>query len=251
MNGIALELKAVRKNFGDTPVVRGLDLRVEAGECLALIGPNGAGKSTVFNLIAGALAPDSGDIFLHGARIAGMKPFRISRRGLSRSFQVTSIFHRLSVIDNLRCALLQPLGFGYSIRHRMARLKEVEEAAHSMLERIGLAARADCEAGVLSYAEQRALDLGMAFCGKASVILLDEPTAGMSRSESDAAARLIADLAKGKTLLLVEHDMQVAFGLADRIAVLAQGELIACGSAEEVRADAKVRAAYLGNEAVE
>lgn len=249
MKPFALELQDVHKSFGNTGIIRGVSLRVEEGERMALIGPNGAGKSTLFNLVSGRERPDAGAILLHGAPIAGRKPFEINRRGLSRSFQVSNIFHRLSVHENLRCALLWPLGYRHSFWQRLNGLLDVAARADEVLEKIGLTTRRDTPAGQLSYAEQRALEIGVTIAGGADVILLDEPTAGMSRSESDATVELIRAVTAGKTLLMVEHDMGVAFNLADRIAVLVAGEIIACDDLAAVRASAAVRQAYLGNSA--
>lgn len=246
MTAPALQLSALRKTMGRAAIVRGVDLAVAQGERHALIGPNGAGKSTLFNLIAGRYAPCSGSIRLRGIEIAGRKPYEINRLGLSRSFQSTHVFGRLSVFDNLRCALLWPLGYRYSFWHRLSGLTDLSDRAEQVLQRIGLGHRRDATAGVLTYAEQRALELGITIAGGADTILLDEPTAGMSRSETVHAVALIREVTAGKTLLLIEHDMSVVFGLADRISVLVRGEIIASGSPAEVRADHRVQAAYLG-----
>lgn len=249
MNSLSLELKDVRKSFGKSEIIRGASLRVARGERIAVIGPNGAGKSTLFNLISGRFPPSSGDILLNGESVARLKPFQINRRGLSRSFQITNIFHRLSVFENLRCAVLWSLGYRYSFWHRLNGLKDAHERAEAVMEQIGLRRRREVSAGLLTYAEQRALEIGITIAGGADVILLDEPTAGMSRSESDAAVELIRKVTIGKTLLMVEHDMSVVFGLADRIAVLAYGEMIACDTPSNIRANPKVQEAYLGGHA--
>ena len=249
MSSFSLELKNVRKQFGSAEIIRGVNLAVRKGERLAIIGPNGAGKSTLFNLISGRFAPSSGDILLNGQQIAGMAPYRINRLGLSRSFQITNIFHRLSVFENLRCAVLWSLGYRYSFWHKLSALKDARDRAEQVMESIGLAWRRDTAAGLLTYAEQRALEIGITIAGGADVILLDEPTAGMSRSESDAAVDLISRVTEGKTLLMVEHDMSVVFGLADRIAVVVYGEVIACDTPERIRANARVQEAYLGGHA--
>lgn len=245
----ALELKDVRKRFGKSEIICGANLQVKAGERIAIIGPNGAGKSTLFNLISGRFPVSSGDIFLRGESITKLKPFEINRRGLSRSFQVTNIFQRLSVYENLRCAVLWSLGYKYSFWHRLNGLNDVQERAEAILEQIGLTRRCQTVAGLLTYAEQRALEIGVTIAGGAEVVLLDEPTAGMSRSESDAAVELIRKVTVGKTLLMVEHDMSVVFGLADRIGVLVYGEMIACGAPADIRASKKVQEAYLGTHA--
>ena len=245
----SLELNNVRKSFGKSEIIRGTTLRVPKGERFAVIGPNGAGKSTLFNLISGRFGVTSGDILLNGASTVGLRPFEINRLGLSRSFQITNIFHRLSVYENLRCAVLWSLGYKYSFWHRLNGLKDAHERAESVSEQIGLTRRRNVAAGLLTYAEQRALEIGITIAGGADVILLDEPTAGMSRSESDAAVELIRKVTVGKTLLMVEHDMSVVFGLADKIAVLVYGEMIACDTPTNIRANPKVQEAYLGGHA--
>ena len=242
----ALELKDVRKSFGKSEIIRGASLAVAKGERCAIIGPNGAGKSTLFNLVSGRFPATGGDICLNGRSVAGLRPFEINRLGLARSFQISNLFEKLSVIENLRCAVLYSLGYKYSFWQRLDGLRDAHERALQVLEEIGLQRQRDVPAGVLTYAEQRALEIGITIAGGASVILLDEPTAGMSRSESDAAVELIRKVTVGKTLIMVEHDMSVVFGLADRIAVLVYGEVIACDTPANIRANSAVQAAYLG-----
>ncbi|MRV75187.1 ATP-binding cassette domain-containing protein [Duganella sp. FT92W] len=242
----ALELRDVRKRFGNTEIIRGAQLQVAPGERLAVIGPNGAGKSTLFNLISGRFAPTSGGILLNGRDIAGCTPYQVNRLGLSRSFQISNLFTNLSVYENLRCAVLWHLGYKYAFWRLLSGLRDAHERAEEVLELIGLQRQRHTLAGVLTYAEQRALEIGITIAGGADVILLDEPTAGMSRSESDAAVALIRKVTVGKTLLMVEHDMSVVFGLADRIAVLVYGEVIACDTPQRIRGNADVQAAYLG-----
>ena len=249
--GCALELKALRKSFGKTDIIRGVDLAVQAGERIAIIGPNGAGKSTLFNLISGRLAPSSGEVLLNGQRIDGKKPFEINRLGLSRSFQITNIFPKLSVFENLRCGVLWSLGYKYSFIRFLSNLRDANERARELMEMIHLQRKRDVLAANLTYAEQRALEVGITIAGGANVILLDEPTAGMSREETRRFTGLIKDVTVGKTLLTVEHDMGVVFGLADKIAVVVYGEVIAFDKPEAVRADARVQEAYLGAPVVE
>jgi branched-chain amino acid transport system ATP-binding protein len=241
-----LAVEGLSKRFGRVEVLREVTLSIARGERVALIGPNGAGKSTLFNLLSGREAASAGRIWLEGRRIDGLRPHQISRLGLARSFQVSHLFPRLSVFDNLRCAMFWSLGLGYSCWRPLSRLRELNRRAEALLARLQLESRRDLVAANLSYAEQRALEIGVTVAGGAQVILLDEPTAGMSRSETARCIDLIRDLSAGKTLLMVEHDMGVVFGLADRIAVLAQGELIAFGTPAEIRADARVQQAYLG-----
>jgi branched-chain amino acid transport system ATP-binding protein len=245
----ALELTGVQKRFGATQIVQGVDLRVEQGERHALIGPNGAGKSVLFHLISARYPLSAGSIALNGENITGRKPYEINRRGLSRSFQVTNLFHRLTVLENVRCAVLWSMGYRYSFWRRVENLRDANARAEEIVVRIGLSSRAGVAAGILSYAEQRALEIGITIAGGANVILLDEPTAGMSRTETEAAVALIRRVTEGRTLLIVEHDMSVVFGLADRISVLVYGKIVATGTPEEIRGNAKVREAYLGEAA--
>jgi branched-chain amino acid transport system ATP-binding protein len=242
----AIELVDVRKNFGATQIIRGVSLTLETGTRQALIGPNGAGKSTLFNLITGKHAVSSGRIRVKGEDVTGRRPYEVARRGLSRSFQVTNIFPRLSALENLRCSVLWSLGYKYSFWHFVDGLPDVRERAETVLEQINLAARRDVPAGVLTYAEQRALEIGIAIAGGSDVILLDEPTSGMSRAESEHVVQLVRQVTAGKTLLMVEHDMSVVFDLADRIAVLVYGQIIAHDTPERIRANAAVQEAYLG-----
>ncbi len=242
----ALELRGLRKRFGPTEIVRGINLRIHKGERHALIGPNGAGKSTTFNLISGRFAPSAGSIHLNGRDIAGMQPFEINHLGLSRSFQITNLFPRMSVFDNLRCAVLWSLGYKYSMWRHLDKLRDARDRAHEVMALIGLTPRSAVLAGTLAYAEQRALEIGLTIASGADVILLDEPTAGMSRTESDQAVELIRKVTVGKTLVMVEHDMGVVFGVADRISVLVYGEVIVTGTPEAIRDNQLVRDAYLG-----
>ncbi|MEM8692570.1 MAG: ABC transporter ATP-binding protein [Pseudomonadota bacterium] len=242
----ALHLDGLRKSFGKTEIIRGVDLSIERGERHAVIGPNGAGKSTLFNLITGRFPQSDGAVRLHGNDLAGKAPYEINRMGLSRSFQITNIFPKMSVFENVRCSLLWSLGYKYSFWHMVGKSRELTEGAEAILEQINLTNRRDLPAGVLSYAEQRALEIGITIAGGANVIMLDEPTAGMSHSETDYIVDLIRKVTEDKTLVMVEHDMGVVFGLADRISVLVYGEIIATGTPETVRADPKVQEAYLG-----
>ncbi|WP_027015349.1 ABC transporter ATP-binding protein [Comamonas composti] len=243
----ALELRDLRKSFGKAEIIRGAELAVAPGERVAIIGPNGAGKSTLFNLISGRFAPSSGEVLLHGQRIDGKKPFEINRMGLSRSFQITNIFPKLSVFENLRCGVLWSLGYRYSFWRFLSSLRDANARAEELMEMIGLHKKRDTLAVNLTYAEQRALEIGITIGGGANVILLDEPTAGMSNSETAHFISLIKKATEGKTLLTVEHDMGVVFGLADKIAVVVYGEVIAFDTPEAVRANARVQEAYLGS----
>lgn len=243
----ALELKNLRKSFGKTEIIRGINLMVNPGERVAIIGPNGAGKSTLFNLISGRFEPTSGEVLLNGIRIDGKKPFEINRLGLSRSFQITNIFPKLSVFENLRCSVLWSLGYRYTFFKFLADLDDANARADELMQMIKLDKKHDVLAMNLTYAEQRALEIGITIGGGAGVILLDEPTAGMSKSETSRFIDLIKTVTEGKTLLTVEHDMGVVFGLADKIAVVVYGEVIAFDTPDAVRANARVQEAYLGS----
>ena len=246
-SNFALELKDLRKSFGKSEIIRGINLTVPPGERVGIIGPNGAGKSTLFNLISGRFEPSSGEVLLNGQRIDGKKPFEINRMGLSRSFQITNIFPKLSVFENLRCGVLWSLGYKYTFFKFLADLDDANNRADELMEMIKLDKKRDVLAINLTYAEQRALEIGITIAGGANVILLDEPTAGMSRSETSRFINLIKQVTVGKTLLTVEHDMGVVFGLADKIAVVVYGEVIAYDTPEKVRADQRVQEAYLGS----
>ena len=246
MSANAIELREVHKSFGKTKIINGVSLAIRQGERHAIIGPNGAGKSTLYNLISGRYPLTSGSILLNGEDITGLRPFEINRKGLSRSFQVTNIFHNMSVYENVRCGVLWSAGYRYSFWHRVGGLRDVAQRAEEVMEKIGLARRRNVLAGTLTYAEQRALEIGITIAGGANVILLDEPTAGMSRSETARAIELVRSVTEGRTLIMVEHDMGVVFGLADRISVLVYGEVIATGTQQEIQANAAVQEAYLG-----
>jgi branched-chain amino acid transport system ATP-binding protein len=243
----ALELKDLRKSFGKTEIIRGVQLAVTAGERVGIIGPNGAGKSTLFNLISGRFEPTSGEVLLNGHKINGKRPFEINRLGLSRSFQITNIFPNLSVFENLRCGVLWSLGYKYTFLKFLANLDDANQRADELMAMIKLDKKRDVLAVNLTYAEQRALEIGITIAGGANVILLDEPTAGMSKSETSRFISLIKEVTVGKTLLTVEHDMGVVFGLADKIAVIVYGEVIAFDTPDRVRADQRVQEAYLGS----
>ncbi|MBV8522607.1 MAG: ABC transporter ATP-binding protein [Acetobacteraceae bacterium] len=245
----AIALRDVHKSFGKTHIIQGVDLEIAPGERHAIIGPNGAGKTTLFNLISGRLPVSSGAIELNGRAIQNRPPHEINRLGLSRSFQITSLFARLTVFENLCCALLWPLGYRYSFWHLLAGQRRLNGIAEEWLDRLALTGRRDVPGGALSYAEQRALEIGIAIAGGAQVILLDEPTAGMDRGEIERAVALIRQVTGGKTLIMVEHDMGVVFGLADRISVLVYGRVIASDTPDRVRANLAVQEAYLGAKA--
>src|SRR5262245_19681874 len=242
----ALELADVHKSFGSARIINGVSLSVAAGERHAIIGPNGAGKSTLYNLISGRFPVSSGSIRLNGEDVTNLRPYEINRKGLSRSFQVTNLFNNLSAYENLRCAVLWGAGCRYSFWRRLSKLDDVNARVEEVLAKIGLPRRAHTPAVTPPYAGQPSLEIGLTLSGGASVILLDEPTSGMSRTETAQAVELIRQVSAGKTLVIVEHDMSVVFDLADRISVLVYGEVIASGTPAEIRSNAAVQEAYLG-----
>ncbi|MBK9133314.1 MAG: ABC transporter ATP-binding protein [Betaproteobacteria bacterium] len=242
----ALELNGLRKRFGDTEIIRGADLSVVQGERHAIIGPNGAGKSTLFALISGLYKPTGGTITLNGTSIGGLPPHRLSRMGLARSFQITNIFPRMTVFENFQIAAMAGLGLRYPLLRLVARAREVNERAQGLMERVKLEPFHDRMAGDLAYSAQRALEIGMALGPGGDVILLDEPMAGMSRDESRYMIDLVRRVSEGKTLVVIEHDMDVVFSLCDRISVLVYGQILATGSPEAIINDSRVQEAYLG-----
>lgn len=241
-----LSLTNVQKNFGETQIIRGVSLDIVEGEKHAIIGPNGAGKSTLFHLISGRYQLTSGNIRFKQDQIENLPPYEIARMGLARSFQVTNIFPRMNVFENVRCALLWSKGYRYSFWHLLGRQRELNDKAMDVLEQIGLKDKALFPSGELGYAQQRALELGIAIASGAELIMLDEPVAGMSHSEAESSVQLIRNITEGKTLVMVEHDMNIVFDVADRISVLVYGEIIATDKPKNIRANPKVQEAYLG-----
>ncbi len=244
----ALELKGVKKNFGRAEIIRGLNLEVHEHERHIIIGPNGAGKSTMYNLISGRMKVSDGTIKLFGKDIHNVPAHKVNRMGLSRSFQVTNLFQNMTVIQNLRCSLLWSEGHKYAFWKSVMQQKAVTERAYELADQLNLTAQADVPTSLLTYAQQRSLEIGCTVASGAQVILLDEPTAGMSRTEANDVIQLIRRMTGENTLVVVEHDLNVVFELADRISVLVYGEIIATGTPEEIRNNAAVQEAYLGTE---
>jgi branched-chain amino acid transport system ATP-binding protein len=243
----ALQVQNMGYRIGDTEILRPMDLTIAPGERVALIGPNGAGKTTLFNLISGRQRPTRGGIFLNGQTIAGCTPSELHQRGLARSFQITHLFPNLTVLDNMRCALMRSFNIGLCFWRALSKHAALEEKTQLLLTQLQLTAHQNILVKHLSYADQRTLELGLALAADSTLLLLDEPTAGMSHSESRHVVKLIRGMTEGKTLLLVEHDMGVVFDLADRIVVLVDGRMVANDTPEAIRRNPLVRAAYLGS----
>ena len=242
-----LELKGVRKQFGPTEIIRGVNLNIKKGEIHSLIGPNGAGKSTLYNLISGVYKLSSGSIKFNNKNIENLPSYEIFRLGLSRSFQITNIFPKMSVFENVRCGLLWNMNYKYSTFKILDNNQDLNDKTNTILEQISLTNYSKEPAGLLSYADQRALEIGITIAGGAETILLDEPTAGMSKSETERATNLIRSIAKNRTVLIVEHDMGVVFNLSDTISVLVYGEVICSDKPENVKTNKAVKEAYLGD----
>ena len=247
MTAACLVVEGLSKRFGGIPAVSGVGFEVRAGEMLALIGPNGAGKSTCFNMVGGQLRPDAGRVLLDGRAITGLPPRAVWRRGVGRTFQVTATFGSMTVRENVQVALLSAAG---QLRRwwRPARHAFVAEA-DALLDQVGLGAEAERGAGVLAYGDLKRLELAVALSHAPRLLLMDEPTAGMAPAERTALMALTRRLAteRGLAVLFTEHDMDVVFGVSDRILVLDRGALIAEGAPAAIRADARVRAVYLGS----
>jgi branched-chain amino acid transport system ATP-binding protein len=241
-----LELRDLKKSFNGFTAVDGVSLDVARGSIAAVIGPNGAGKSTLFNLITGHLRPTQGQVLLEGKDITGAPPHRICRMGMGRSFQRTNIFPLLTVFENVQAAYIAHRGRGRNFWARSASL--YRDDTEALLDSIGLLEKAEEKAGTLSHGNQKQVELGIALACDPEILLLDEPTAGMSAAETRETIRLLERVAeeRGLTLLFTEHDMAVVFSIADEIAVLHQGRLIAQGSAAQVQRDVEVRRVYLG-----
>ena len=242
-----LELKNVKKQFGPTEIIRGVNLNIKKGEIHSLIGPNGAGKSTLYNLISGVYGLTSGTIRFNNKNIENLPSYEIFRLGLSRSFQITNIFPKMSVFENVRCGLLWNMNYKYSILKILDNNQDLNDKTNAILEQISLSNYSKEPAGLLSYADQRALEIGITIAGGAETILLDEPTAGMSKSETERATNLIRNIAKNRTVLIVEHDMGVVFDLSDTISVLVYGEVICSDKPDNVKTNKAVKEAYLGD----
>ena len=243
-----LEVRDLSKSFGQVHATRNVNLGVERGEVHAVIGPNGAGKTTLLAQLSGALKPDSGEILFDGENIAGLPAHKISMLGLARSFQVTSIFLDFTAEDNVALAVQAHAGHSFKFWQPAQTDRRLRDPAREALETVGLADRADMLAADLSHGEQRQIEIAMAIATRPSMLLLDEPMAGMGAEESARMVELLRTFARSHTILLIEHDMDAVFALADRITVLVYGEAIATGAPDEIRGNDEVRAAYLGED---
>jgi branched-chain amino acid transport system ATP-binding protein len=242
-----LSIDKLARSFGALSAVAGVSLAVGRAERRAVIGPNGAGKTTLFNLITGQLAPSGGRVVFDGAPVTGLAPHAVARRGISRSFQRNNLFPGLTVLESLRLAAAADGRGSYRLFGDVARLRAPLDRARETAAAVGLADRIDAPAGALSYGEQRQLEVGIALATRPKLLLLDEPTAGMSPEETDRMTRLLVGLPREVTLLIIEHDMDVVASLADRVTVLHYGEVLLEGSFAEVKADPRVYEVYLGS----
>ena len=243
-----MRLRALTKSFGSLLAVNRVDFRVPEGELCAVIGPNGAGKTTFFNLISGRLEPTSGGVFFEGEDITGFPPHAVVKKGVGRSFQITNIFPRLSVLDNVRIAVLARRGKTLDMFSPIEKHTEEQDEALAILGEVELEHKAHHPTTELGHGERRNLELGITLALEPRLILLDEPTAGMSIEETSSTIDLVKKISADKTVVFTEHDMSVVFSIADRISVLHQGSIIAEGTPDEIRNDDLVRLAYLGEE---
>jgi branched-chain amino acid transport system ATP-binding protein len=242
-----LKVMDLYKSFGGTKVINGVSMDVPKGQRHAIIGPNGAGKTTLFHLLTGNYRPDSGKIIFNAKDITGLPPHKINRLGLARSFQIVNVFQGLTVLENVRAAILSMHRIRFDFFHNVRKMTEINDQSHWILQQIGLFEKKGYLAGELSYGQQRALEIGLTLGSDPQMILLDEPTAGMSMDETLGTVRLIDSTTKGRTLIIIEHDMNVVFALADLITVIHWGEVLASGPPDEIRDHPKVKEAYLGS----
>jgi branched-chain amino acid transport system ATP-binding protein len=241
-----LETKGLYHDFSGLQVLFGVDLQVQEGERHAVIGPNGAGKTTLFNVITGTYQPSRGQVYFKGKEITGAKPHELTRLGMGRSFQITSTFNRLTTFQNIRLAILSKKAIRFQLFRKVDKMQDITRETDEVLKRINLDRERDLPAGMLSYGKHRSLEISLALATDPDLIMLDEPTAGMSRDETHHAVELIRRLTEGKTVVIIEHDMDVIFSLADRITVLHYGQILASGPPAEIKQNQAVKDAYLG-----
>ncbi len=242
-----LQINSVDKDFSGLQVLLGINLAVGHGERHAIIGPNGAGKSTLFNVITGKHRVSNGQILFKDQDITNWPPHKVSREGLARSFQVTNIFPNMTVYENIRNVMVSKKRMRLNMFTSLGRIEDLDAETRAVLETIGLETSSGTPAGELAYGHQRALEIGLALAMDPELILLDEPTAGMTTEETRDAVKLIERITVGKTLIIIEHDMDVVFSIADRISVLYYGKILATGTAEEIKESQEVKQAYLGS----
>ena len=245
----ALELRGIHHDFSGLQVLTGIDLEVREGERHAIIGPNGAGKSTLFNIITGRYAPRRGHVLYRGRDITGAAPHRIARLGVGRSFQIINTFPRLTVFQNVRSAVLSRRHMRLDAWSLLDRQADVSREAEETLGMVGLLDRRDVLASELSYGDQRELEIALTVATRPDLVMLDEPTAGLNSDDTRRAVALIRQVTEGRTLVMVEHDMEVVFNLADRISVIYYGRVLATGTPDEIRTNEEVKRAYLGRKA--
>lgn len=241
-----LETKGLYHDFKGLEVLFNVNLEVKEGERLALIGPNGAGKTTLYNVITGNYRPSKGQVFFKGEEVTGAPPHRLNRLGMGRSFQITSTFPKLTAFQNIRQAVLSKRGIRFQMLRMVDRMDDVTRETEEILKRINLDGERDVPASMLSYGKHRSLEISLALATDPELVMLDEPTAGMSRDETHTAVELIRRLTEGKTVVIIEHDIDVVFSLADRITVLHHGQILATGPPTEIRENQEVKDAYLG-----
>lgn len=241
-----LETKNLRHDFSGLKVLMGIDLEVEEGERHAIIGPNGAGKTTLFNVITGTYKPSQGKVLFKGKDVTGYQPNKMVRQGMGRSFQITSTFERLTAFQNIRLGVMARRGVRFNFFNYVDKMDEITKETDEVLARINLQGERDFPASSLSYGKNRSLEISMALSTDPDLVMLDEPTAGMSKDETHNAVELIRRLTEGKTVVIIEHDMDVVFSLADRITVLHLGKILATGRPEIIRDNQAVKDAYLG-----
>jgi branched-chain amino acid transport system ATP-binding protein len=241
-----LETKGLTKHFGAFQAIDGIDFKLEEGELRAIIGPNGAGKSTFFNLLTGVISPSGGNIFFQGENITGLRPEEVSQKGIARSYQITNIFMNLSAYENVRIAAQSKQRSFDPFRH-YSTLRETDRQARAILEILQITPDEKRPASALSHGEQRRLEIAIGLATRPSLLLLDEPTAGMSPTETNEIITLVKKISHGLTIVIVEHDMKVVMQLAERISVLYYGRILAEGTPEEIRNNERVLEVYLGH----
>jgi branched-chain amino acid transport system ATP-binding protein len=241
-----LQTQALCHDFGGLQVLMDVNLEVKEGERHAIIGPNGAGKTTLFNVITGTYKPSEGDVFFKDKKVTGFAPHKLVRLGMGRSFQITSTFTWLTAFQNIRMGILSKRGIRFNFFHFLDKMDDITRETEEVLKRINLDGERDIPANMLSYGKSRSLEISMALSTDPDLVMLDEPTAGMSVDETHNAVELIRRLTEGKTMVIIEHDMEVVFSLADRITVLHLGGILASGPPDEIKDNQAVKDAYLG-----